>query len=213
VTSTAILGRPRPARTPRVVVLVVALGLGGLIAAAGPASAHDQLVGTDPADGSTVGAAPAQVTLTFGEPPLAIGTELQVTGPDGAKVQAGAPQITGSQVVQPLADGLPAGAYRVDWRVTAQDGHVSTGAFSFTAAAAAAATTTGPVPTTPTATPTATPTGPASTAEPTGTAVPLTSPATAPSTPGPSRTLVWLVVVAALLAVAAAGLVALRRRR
>ena len=45
-----------------------------LIASAGPASAHDVLRSTNPADGAVVDRLPDRVVLTFDEPALAIGT-------------------------------------------------------------------------------------------------------------------------------------------
>ena len=109
----------------------------GLFAA--PAVAHDELVSTSPADGTTVSSAPAEVLLVFGEPPVALGSEVQVLGPDGANVSAGALVLDGSTVRQALRAERPQGAYRVQWRVTSDDGHTVTGEFTFTAAAAAAA--------------------------------------------------------------------------
>ena len=54
-----------------------------LIASAGPASAHDVLRSTNPADGAVVDRLPDRVVLTFDEPALAIGTQVVVTGPAG----------------------------------------------------------------------------------------------------------------------------------
>lgn len=194
----------RHTRLSRLTAIGALVLLTGLL---GPAAqAHDALEGTDPADGSTLDVAPTQITLTFAETPLAVGTELAVTGPGGAAVQQGPVQVSGTQVIQPLATGLAAGAYTVDWRVTSADGHVVSGTFGFTLSAAAAPTPT-PTPTqasTPTAEPTKEPLVIAP--SPTPTAAPATS-------SGRSGPLVWIVVVAAVLAVAAAGYVALRRRR
>ncbi|MCG2800042.1 MAG: copper resistance protein CopC [Cellulomonas sp.] len=198
----------------RLRTLARALPIAALVLVAGlfgpSASAHDELVGTDPGDGTTVDVAPTQVTMTFAEEPLALGTELLVTGPDGAQVQDGAAEVSGTQVVQPLVTDLASGAYRVDWRVTASDGHVASGAFTFTVAEVVA---------------------PVASSDPTQSSDPgdgtddsseplliATAPAPTPSadvsdSSGTSRPLVWVVVVAAVIAVAAAGYVALRRRR
>ena len=111
-------------------VLACVIAAVGLSAA--PAAAHDELVGTTPADGSTVDTAPDRIVLTFAEPAVALGTEMAVTGPDGTNLATGDVQLVGSTVVQALADLRPAGAYRVDWRVTSDDGHPVTGTFAFT---------------------------------------------------------------------------------
>ena len=116
-------------------VLVAALaGVLG-VAGAGPAAAHDELVSTDPADGATVAAAPDQVTLTFTDKAIALGTEVKVTAPDGSVVSTGDPQLGPTTVAQPLAPARPAGTYTVVWRVTSADGHPVSGAFTFVASA------------------------------------------------------------------------------
>lgn len=145
---------------------------------AAPAAAHDELTGTTPADGASVDVPPAAVELTFTEPPLALGSQVQVTGPDGEVVNAGDPQIVDTVVSQPLASGLPAGDYTIAWRVTSSDGHPISGELAFTATAGAAepeesatpepeptgGATAAPVPTPDTPTPDTTPDTAASTA-------------------------------------------------
>ncbi len=118
-------------------MLVTALlaGVAGAALAAAPAWAHDELVTTAPAAGQTVAAVPADVVLTFAEPPLALGLAVQVTGPDGTDLAAGKPALVGSTVHQAVRAGAPAGRYTVHWRVTADDGHPVTGSFAFVARA------------------------------------------------------------------------------
>lgn len=137
--------RPRavaaPAPVPRGVVAVLALllALAGVLLSAGRADAHNALLGTDPADGSTVTVPPTAITLTFDQPAQALGTEVVVTGPDGATVSVGETQLVDSTVVQALATDLPAGAYAVEWRVTSADGHPLSGTLAFTASEGTAA--------------------------------------------------------------------------
>ncbi|GAB3349430.1 copper resistance protein CopC [Modestobacter lapidis] len=95
------------------------------------ASAHDRLAETTPADGGTVGTPPAQVILQFSRPPLPLGAQVLVSGPGGTQVSAGAAELRGTSVVQPLLDGLPAGSYTVGWRVTSADGHPLSGTAGF----------------------------------------------------------------------------------
>jgi methionine-rich copper-binding protein CopC len=115
-------------RALAVVLAVAAL----LVGSATAAQAHNILVGTSPADGSTVKVVPAAVTLTFNEPPLAVGTETIATGPSGP-VQSGAAVLVNNTVSEHLQPGSPAGVYKVVWRVTSADGHPLSGTFSFTA--------------------------------------------------------------------------------
>jgi methionine-rich copper-binding protein CopC len=103
-----------------------------LLGSATAAQAHNILVGTSPADGSIAKVVPAQVTLTFNEPALALGTEIIVTGPAGQE-QSGAAVLVNNTVTEHLQPGSPAGPYAVLWRVTSADGHPVSGKFSFTA--------------------------------------------------------------------------------
>jgi hypothetical protein len=186
----------------------------GVVAPGTPASAHDSLAGSSPADGATVDVAPASVDLSFTQPPLAIGSQVQVTGPDGGVVNAGDLVLSDTTASQPLAPDLPAGAYRVAWRVTSSDGHPISGELSFTVAgtAAPADPTPTPDPGTPTQEPGQTP-APTATA----TAGPGAADAGDPGTgTGAAQeagvgALPWLVAVA-VIALAAAGLWWSRRR-
>ncbi len=104
-----------------------------MVLGAAPALAHNTLISTDPADGSTVEVAPSRVTLTFDEPAQALGTEMVVLGPDGSTVSTGDAELVDSTVSQALVPDLPAGMYTVQWRVTSADGHPLSGALTFTA--------------------------------------------------------------------------------
>jgi methionine-rich copper-binding protein CopC len=91
---------------------------------------HAKLLGTSPADGTQLEAAPTELTLKFDEPVQLAVLKLSAAGKDiplaydrGAAAQ---PQVT---VVLPV---LAAGIYQVRWSaLTADDGHVVRGTFSF----------------------------------------------------------------------------------
>jgi len=182
--------------------LLAALALLVLVPAA-PAAAHTTLRSAEPADGSTV-ESPRQLTLTFSDPVLDLGTEFVVTGPAGP-VATDTPVVDGAVVTAALPTDLPAGGYQVSWRVTTQDGHPITGTFAFTATAPAAAPE--PAPTTGATTAAAT-TAPSQ--QPTAT--PTTAPVAAEDTAGGSAAPWWWLLGAAALAVAAT-VVWLNRRR
>lgn len=112
-------------------VAVVATG----VAAAGPAAAHARLRSTTPAAASSVASAPQEVVLRFNEPPIGVGTAVRVTGPDGEVVSTGPARVVDDEVRQTLGAGLGGGTYRVDWRVTSDDGHPVSDTFTFTVAA------------------------------------------------------------------------------
>ena len=124
---------PAHVRRSRLVVVSAAV----LVAAAwslgpgSPAVAHDALIGTDPADGAVLDAAPSQVVLTFAAEQAGVGAEVVVSGPEATTWSDGDAVTSGTIVTQPLAPGMPDGAYTVAWRSVAQDGHPVTGAITF----------------------------------------------------------------------------------
>nr|WP_228512037.1 copper resistance CopC family protein [Clavibacter sp. VKM Ac-2872] len=110
------------------------------------ASAHDYLVSSSPAAGSTIDAAPAEVTLTFNDVILDLGTPggssiVQVTGPDaqGTHFETGCAVNSGRTVSVPVALG-GSGQYTVTWRVVSADGHPVSDSIAFTYQAPAGAT-------------------------------------------------------------------------
>ncbi|WP_438353218.1 copper resistance CopC family protein [Microbacterium sp. CJ88] len=143
---------------PRLGAALAAAGLLllGSVVVAAPASAHDALVSTDPAAGTTIAGLPTQLTLTFSGDLLTDpgATQVQVTDASGASVVAGAPVVSGTTVTQPLTPvlGSPGGTVTVLWRVVSSDGHPISDQFAFTVAAAPTA----PVEPPPTPTPTVT---------------------------------------------------------
>ena len=158
------------------------------------ARAHDELVATVPAADATVPAPPTQVQLELSAPAQALGTRVVVTGPAGAVVSQGAPELRGSTVVQPLPAGLAGGVHTVAWQVTTSDGHPLSGTYSFTVAGSPAVVE-DPAPSAATPDP-----GVASGA---ATAQPL----------DPSSGSGWIAAGAAGVVVLAAGVVLLRLRR
>lgn len=122
---------------PLAVLAVAAADLVG----AQPASAHARLQATTPAAGSAVAAGPSEVVLTFNEPPIGVGTLVRVSGPDDAVVSVGPVRVVDDEVRQTLATGLAGGTYRVDWKVTSDDGHPVSDTFSFTVAGGADSST------------------------------------------------------------------------
>src|SRR4051812_26783286 len=99
---------------------IVAVALVGL---AGPALGHSELVRTSPAAGSAVAASPAQVRLEFSEGVEARFSGVEITGANGKRVPTGRLEAQGNVLGAPLSGPLPAGKYRVNWRVLSVDGH------------------------------------------------------------------------------------------
>jgi methionine-rich copper-binding protein CopC len=119
-------------------VLIRVIAVGGVLLAsfgmAASASAHNLLLSSSPADKSTVAVLPNEITLTFNEPALALGSVMRVTGPTGDVAQGRLSAVDRS-MRQAIRPGSPGGAYTVLWRVTSLDGHPISGEFTFTATA------------------------------------------------------------------------------
>ena len=95
-------------------------------------TAHTDVVSTSPADGAVIDVTPADVSITFSEPPIQEGAAILLADVSGVELPLGEVQFDGAQVKAAAPSDLPAGDYIVTWRVSAQDGHVLTGEFSFT---------------------------------------------------------------------------------
>jgi copper resistance protein C len=109
-----------------------------LLPTATAASAHDELVGSDPSPGAALDAAPAAVRLDFSADVLTFGAAIVVADDTDATWQSGEPVLDGASVSVPLDPALPDGSYQVRWRVVSSDGHPITGLVPFTVGDAAA---------------------------------------------------------------------------
>lgn len=100
---------------------------------AGTASAHATLLGTSPAAGYAVPTPPTELTLDFDEP-IGIGAApLSLANTTGATEQLdrAALSLGGRRLSASVPGRLPLGGYRVSWQVTASDGDVISGVFTF----------------------------------------------------------------------------------
>ncbi len=116
--------------------LLAALMLAGLalLGGAGPAVAHNELIGSDPPEGATVASSPARVLLIFDLPVRPGFSTVTVTGPDRTQWQAGAPSEDGATVSSAVRPLGPAGQYTIAYQVLSADGHPVRGAVRFTLA-------------------------------------------------------------------------------
>ncbi|PWJ26707.1 hypothetical protein ATK17_2881 [Branchiibius hedensis] len=111
-------------------VLLLALLFGfGVVA---PASAHDFLVSSNPANGSTVSTSLSKVTLSFNDIVLSQPSrpQVEVVGPDGKHYETGCATSIDRDVSVPVALG-PSGTYVVTWRIVSADGHPVSTSISF----------------------------------------------------------------------------------
>lgn len=133
----------------RVAAALVALALALLhvVLGASPASAHAELVETDPAEGAVVETAPDAVTLTFNEPVRLTSQEIAVYDAAGDPVASTA-GASGTDVTVGLtgAADLADGTYVVSWNVLSSDGHPISGALTFSVGAPSASVAPPPEP-------------------------------------------------------------------
>jgi methionine-rich copper-binding protein CopC len=112
--------------------IVIALVSSGAVTA----MAHAFLARASPAVGSTIRAAPAEITLRFTEPIEPSFSSIEVTGPGGDRVDGGDLRGDGNDrsVLHTSLKPLAAGSYKVVWRVVSIDTHITNGDFRFTVA-------------------------------------------------------------------------------
>ncbi|MEU6573101.1 copper resistance protein CopC [Streptomyces sp. NPDC046805] len=121
---------------PRALALLFLAVVGVLLAAAGPASAHAALTGSDPAQGVVVDKAPTQVSLTFSEKVATNDDSLRVLDPQGKRVDTGGPtNVSGTTYTVRLKGGLAHGTYTVAYQIVSADSHPVAGAYTFSVGA------------------------------------------------------------------------------
>ncbi|MFE2581209.1 copper resistance CopC/CopD family protein [Streptomyces sp. NPDC059378] len=120
----------------RTLVLLFLAVIGASLVAAGPASAHAALTGSNPAQGVVVDKAPTQISLTFSEQVALSDDALRVLDPKGKRVDTGKPANTsGTTYAVGLHSGLPDGTYTVTYQVVSADSHPVAGAYTFSVGA------------------------------------------------------------------------------
>ncbi|WP_231868202.1 copper resistance CopC family protein [Microbacterium sp. CH1] len=173
-----------------------------ILATAAPATAHDQLIESSPADGERLDTAPVSVTMTFSGELLVLdestaGAVVLVVDAEGKDWATGEVEVRGRNVTAALLPDMPDGGYQVRWQVVSEDGHPIAGVIPFAVGDAVPLESTG------NPEPTASASGGSSTA----------SDQNAEETGGPVRVLLVGGAGAALAVAAFALLLILRRRR
>ena len=97
------------------------------------AGAHAHLEAVEPADGSTVPAAPENYILRFSEPAQLTSQTLLKVGEQEPRKIAPLPAVTSTQISIP-ARPLAPGSYELRYRVLSADGHIISGSVHFTIA-------------------------------------------------------------------------------
>ena len=126
----------RPWSAGWVVASALAICGGWILIGASQAAAHADLESTTPATDAALKQPPSEIVLTFSEAPDRGHSLIKVVDASGRPVDGvsgveGVPGDSNSLRVI-LTSALSRGTYSVDWRVvSADDGHVSTGAYAF----------------------------------------------------------------------------------
>ncbi|ALV33516.1 hypothetical protein AS200_16825 [Streptomyces sp. CdTB01] len=178
-------------------ILVLPAALAALAVAAPQAAAHTELDISSPGANATLAGLPPRVTLTFSDAMTQKYAKVAVTGPDGMSAATGEPQVSGTEVGLALDATSPPGRYTVGYRVVSADGHPISGSYTFTVSEAGS----------PSPSPRA--------EESAGAVAPRAARESGPdkADTGSSGASVPVLVGAGVLAVAAVGAYAARRRR
>lgn len=115
--------------TSLLTIAIIAVG-------ASTAFAHTVLIASNPAKGSAIKVLPVKITLKFADPLLTLGkraiNRVVVTNPNSQIVTTGKDLVKGAVLTDPVNVIHPVvGIYKVSYRVSAQDGHIVTGSFTF----------------------------------------------------------------------------------
>jgi methionine-rich copper-binding protein CopC len=101
-----------------------------LVTTATAAKAHAFLDHADPRVGSTVSAAPRELTLSYTQNLEPAFSAVEVSDANGKRVDLGKPSFSGA-VMRVGLRPLTAGTYRVRWHVLSVDTHTTEGSFTF----------------------------------------------------------------------------------
>ncbi|CAN1644938.1 CopC domain containing protein [Candidatus Nanopelagicaceae bacterium] len=117
-------------------ILGIAMASLLMVNTASIAEAHSTLVSSIPKSGTTLGAVPNLVTLTFNEKLLVIPGEqpnsLTVANSSGQSITTGPLKINGSKISITLKSKKSTGKFTVAYRVVSADGHPISGKYFFT---------------------------------------------------------------------------------
>jgi len=118
----------RIVQLPRVSLLLLIIALGTVT----PLWAHAVLMQSKPAGNSTVKGPDVPIFLRFNVRVDGKRSRLTLLAPDGSAVPVPDVKQTAPDVLESQITGLKPGAYKLQWRALASDGHMSSGVVEFT---------------------------------------------------------------------------------
>lgn len=194
------------------------LTIGLAVGVAAPASAHNYLVSSTPAEGEQLTALPEEFVITTNDELLSLGEDaggfaLQVQDADGLYYGDGCVAVAGPSMTAPAALG-EAGDYLLTWQVVSIDGHTVSGEIPFTWAPADSGESTEGSATPPVCGEATDDAEPAPSPSATDSADQDAPPATADEEPGISGDLLWIgAAIAAVVVAAAVTMLVLSRKK
>jgi methionine-rich copper-binding protein CopC len=104
-----------------------------LVTSVAPASAHAQLLISNPAISATLTKVPSAVTLVFDDDLIDLegGNQIVVLNAAKKHVEQGTTKLAGATLSVGVKTGLPTGKYQVLYKVISNDGHPVTGTYFF----------------------------------------------------------------------------------
>ncbi|WP_091232149.1 copper resistance CopC family protein [Microbacterium sp. 3J1] len=120
-------------RTAAVALASLVLSVLAVVGIAAPASAHDELVSSYPATGSSVVSSPDEITLEFSATltDLEGSAVIEVINEAGINVAEDAADVSTNFVTQHLSQRASPGTYTVRWKVVSSDGHPISGEYAY----------------------------------------------------------------------------------
>jgi len=115
---------------------VLLLSLSFLITTSSTAFAHTSLVASNPAQSAVISKLPSKISLSFDDALLTLGktaiNHVVVTDPTGVIITSGVDVVKRTVLSDAFKAGqFSKGKYSVSYRVSAQDGHIVIGKFTF----------------------------------------------------------------------------------
>jgi len=103
-----------------------------LAAVAQPVWAHAVLMQSKPSTNATVKGPDVPIWLRFNVRVDGKRSHLELIAPDGSTIAVDSLKQSAPDILESSVSGLKPGAYKLQWRVLASDGHMSNGVVEFT---------------------------------------------------------------------------------
>ena len=120
-------------RATAMALSAVAVAVLTLVTSVAPASAHAQLLISNPAISATLTKVPSAVTLVFDDDLIDLegGNQIVVLNAAKKHVEQGTTKLVGATLSVGVKPGLPTGKYQVLYKVISNDGHPVTSTYFF----------------------------------------------------------------------------------